>query len=70
MADEKTITFKMRWENGVEFSFTCDNGEEDVTVIKVEENGHITMLWPDIESICTKFFHEKLEKVGAEMRAE
>lgn len=67
---EQMITFKLKWENAVKFVFTCDNGEADITIVRVEENGHISMLWPDVESICTKFFHEKLSEVGNEMKAE
>jgi hypothetical protein len=65
---EKTITFKFKYENNKEFSFTCDNGEEDITIVKVEENGHLAELWPDVESICQKFFHQKLTDVGREMQ--
>lgn len=65
---EKTITFKLKWENQKEFAFTCDNGEADVTVVKVEENGHIALLWHHVETICTTFFQEKIAEVGKEMK--
>jgi len=65
---EQEITFKVKWENGSHFTLSCDNGEEDKTVVKVEENGHIASLWPSVEAICTTFFLEKIQAVGAEMK--
>lgn len=66
---EKITTFKLKWENSNHFTMTCDNGEENKTVVQIEENGHIATLWPDVESICAKFFLEKVQEVGKEMKS-
>jgi 6-phosphogluconolactonase/glucosamine-6-phosphate isomerase/deaminase len=66
---EHTRIFRLKWENGVsvEMESKLDDGSF-ISIVSMDENGHIGSLWPSFETICTTFFGEKLSEVGSEMK--
>lgn len=63
----KTLTLKLKWENEKSFEFTEDENDKVLSIIKVEENGNIATLWPQIQKICCDTFNSKMEAIGQEM---
>ncbi len=66
---EHKITLKLEWQNKKEFHMNEDDGTE-VQIVKVEENGHIALIWPQVEEICKRYFAAQLEKIGTEMKLQ
>ena len=61
---------RLSYENGV--NFTMDTKLDDgswLDVINMDENGHISSLWPGVETVCETFFSEKIEEIGSVMKA-
>lgn len=68
MSDKYRII--LEYENGVNFNMTCKfNDEDNITIISMDENGHIASLWDNIEDVCKTFFAEKLSTVGDAMKS-
>ena len=66
----QTRLIRLTWENGVNFKMdTKLNDENYITIIEMDENGHISSLWTNAQSICETFFNEKLNTIGTEMKA-
>jgi len=63
----ETLTIKLKWENNVSYEMTVTEGDKTISIVKVEENGHIETLWPHIQNICNQYFQEKIEAIGVEM---
>lgn len=61
------VTIKLKWENEKSFEMTEDATGEVISIIKVEENGHISNIWPQIKTICTNYFGIQMDKIGVEM---
>jgi hypothetical protein len=62
---------RLSWENGVNFKMDSklDDGNF-VTVIEIDENGHLDTLWDSgVATVCTKYFETELNTIGAEMKA-
>ena len=66
----KELELKLKWENGVSFEMTSKRDAEAVsTVVKLDENGQIAALWPNIHNICRTFFIAELTTIGTEMNS-
>lgn len=67
----KTRLIRLVWEN--DNSFIMDSKLDDaayITVIKIEENGHLPELWDEgVATVCKKYFETELDIIGAEMKA-
>jgi len=60
---------RFTFENGV--SFKMDWKQDDgsyVTIIEMEENGHIETLWNNAAEICKTFLAERIKNAGAVMK--
>jgi len=70
MAEQKEIEITLDWQNGDHFKMLAklENSDEKVTVVEMEENGHLATLWGHLEQICITFFRENLAKIGKEMK--
>ena len=66
LANKLTLTFK--WENKKAFELKSDNDVEKVTIIRVEEDGNIALLWSNIEAVCSLYVKAELEKMGKDMK--
>ena len=67
----KTRLIRFQWENDVNFQMDTklDDGEW-ITVIDIDENGHLDTLWDSgIATVCAKYFETELNIIGAEMKA-
>jgi len=62
---------RISWENGVNFTMdTRLDGGSWVTIIDIDENGHLDTLWDSgVSAVCTKYFETELNVIGAEMKA-
>lgn len=67
---DKVISLKLTYENGGHFRMTATggDGEGNITVCHIQENGNIADCWPDVEKICDSYFKLKLKEVGIEMK--
>jgi len=61
---------QLKWENGVSFEMTTkyDNGAV-FTVVKMDENQSIAILWPYIDKICRSYFNKITGEIGTEMKS-
>jgi hypothetical protein len=62
----ETLTLKLKWENAKSFEMTEDDGKT-ISIVKVEENGNIGVVWPHVKAICTEYFNSKVDAIGQEM---
>jgi hypothetical protein len=62
---------RLAWENGVNFKMDSKLDDGDfVTIIDVDENGHLDKLWDSgIATVCTTYFETELGIIGSEMKA-
>ena len=67
----QTRDIRLTWENDVNFKMQTRLGTADwITVIDIDENGHLDTLWDSgVATVCTKFFETELNTIGAEMKA-
>ena len=67
---EQTRLIRLTWENGVNFKMDTklDDGSY-MTIIDMDENGELPKLWDNAQSLCEKFFLEKITGIGADMKA-
>lgn len=67
---EQTYTLKLTWQNGADFKMTSKLGAAaTITIVQMDENGHIGGLWPHVEEICRHYLGHKLTEIGLEMQA-
>ena len=62
---------RLTWENDVNFKMDTklDDGEY-VTIIEIDENGHLNQLWDaGVATVCKKYFETELDSIGTEMKA-
>jgi len=65
---ENKLTLTFKWENKKAFELKADNAAENVTIIRVEEDGNIALLWSNIEAVCSLYVKAELEKMGKDMK--
>ncbi|KKM86965.1 hypothetical protein LCGC14_1273690 [marine sediment metagenome] len=67
---ETELEIMVRWENNESFEVTIkeDDGEL-LTLIKMDENGNISALWPHASAVVAKYIEDLLVRIGAEMKA-
>jgi hypothetical protein len=67
----KTRIIRLSWENDVNFKMDSKLDDGDyITVIDVDENGHLNKLWESgIADVCKKYFETELGIIGQEMKA-
>jgi len=64
------ILVRLQWENDVGFQMDAKRDTDDyITIVQMDENGHIGSLWTNAQSICETYFKEKLDLIGSEMKA-
>ncbi len=64
------LDLKFTWENNVNFELLArwDAGTW-ATIIDIDENAHLSDVWPSVEAICKKFLEGELLTIGREMKA-
>lgn len=66
-ADVRLI--RLTWENGVQFKMdTKLNDESYITILEMDENGHLHALWDNAHKLCDTFFHNTMEDIGKVMK--
>ena len=69
MADHE-IELTLKWENSVSFEMTTKEDAGPVlTIIKMDENGHISALWPAATDLVEKHIRVLMKRIGEEMAA-
>lgn len=68
-AGELEIRFTWRHANRFEMSAKRGGGGGWITVVKADENGHISELWAPIQQICETFMTAELNGIGLDMKA-
>ena len=69
----KELEIKITWANGVEF--LCKAKRQDgspgewKTVTRVEENGHISAVWANIQATVLDYLRANLVEIGEEMKS-
>jgi len=67
---ESELEIKITWENGKGFTMSSKKDAEDVkTVIDIDENGHLSSMWPHIEACCKEYLTSELNQIGSVMKA-
>ncbi|KKL60916.1 hypothetical protein LCGC14_2200510 [marine sediment metagenome] len=67
---QKEIEVIFKWENSVSFEVTIKEDANPVLVlIKMEENGDITNLWPAAKDLVERYIRSLMAQVGKEMKA-
>lgn len=67
---ETEIELKLTWENGVAFEMTAkENAESVIQIVRMEENGNLAQLWPNIRDIITNYAGAIAARIGKEMSA-
>jgi hypothetical protein len=66
----KELEIKVKWENGAMFSVVEKHDEHDpTTVLALEENGEIAVLWPNVQKALEAYWKVIMTKIGEEMKA-
>ena len=66
---EKTQRIVLTWENGVGFQVATKYGDDAaLTLVEMDENGHIEVLWPAVTDIVTKYIRTLMGIIGDEMK--
>ena len=67
----QTRLIRLAWENGVSFTMDTKLGDASyITIIDIDENGHLNTLWESgVATVCKKYFETELDAIGAEMKA-
>lgn len=64
-----TLTLQLSWENGMQFKMLAQHdGGTAITIIEMDENGHLASLWPSIQEACQLYFKHEIEEVGSVMK--
>ena len=57
------------WENGTGFQVATKYGDDAaLTLVEMDENGHIDVLWPAVTDIVTKYVRTLMAIIGDEMK--
>ena len=69
MAEEKKLKITFKWENNKAFEMTAKlNDNPDISIVKIEENACIKLLWAHIQSICMDYLKHNVNEIGEEMK--
>lgn len=64
------IEIAIEWQNETSFEMRFKNkASEETIVVRLEENGCIGKIWPEIAIACKKFFDYQVDVIGGEMLA-
>jgi len=67
---EHELELTLTWENQKAFKMTAKEdgaGSPKITILEIEEDGHIADLWPFLQRACETYFTKQLAKIGFEM---
>jgi len=66
----QTRLIRLTWENDNQFKMDTKLDDGDwITIVQMDENGHIASLWPSAQTICETYVKEQLSLIGSEMKA-
>lgn len=70
MAESK-LEIEIKWENNLEFSVQEKHNDGDTsTVIALEENGELVVLWPHVQKALEAYWKAILTNIGEDMKTE
>lgn len=65
---ETEIEILIKWENNVSFEVTAkENDGPTLTIVKADENGQITILWPALTDVMERYIKAIMARIGQEM---
>ncbi len=65
----KEYVLKLKWENDDSFKLTTQlDGGTTFTVIEMDENATIHLVWPYADKICRAYFNKIITEIGTEMK--
>lgn len=68
MPEETTIKLVIKWQNDSHFDVTSKENDEDVvTVLHMDENGDIPVLWPSATDMMERHIKNLMARIGADM---
>lgn len=68
MPGETRIRIDIIWENNVAFDVAAkENDAKFKTVVRVEENGHISDLWPAVTDTVERYIKALMARIGKDM---
>jgi len=63
------LIIRLEWENNNFFEMGGKfNDDGFITIIRVEENGCIELLWSNISAVCKSYLAKQLDHIGDEMK--
>ncbi len=66
---EQVRLIRLTWENSVSFKMESKLDEGSyLTIIEMDENGHIAQLWPPAQQLCEKYFERTVTDIGTDMK--
>ncbi len=63
--NEVELTFK--WENDVVFEVDIRDNQHALTLVKMEENGQISELWPAASDLMERYVKSLMARIGQDM---
>ncbi len=64
---ENEVKLTLKWENNSHFEMTEKSDGVTKTVIRTEENDHLTDMWASTSAACKDYLDAVLRKIGGEM---
>ena len=64
-----TVTFELVYDPDGEFKCVRTIGEDEVLIVEIEENGHLSADWTSIAAIANGSFTRKVAEIGEAMTA-
>ena len=67
---EHEYELTLKWENEKSFQMTAKkDAEEKFTVVKMDENNSISLVWPHVSAIIRGYFNKITGEIGTEMKS-
>ena len=64
-----TLTLQIKYENENYFELKSQlNSEDAKTIVRIDENGHLGLLWDNCQSLCENYFSKELKDIGIIMK--
>ena len=66
---ESVLLLRIKWENRSHFEMESKRDDASyIQVVRMEENGSLSSLWPHINNICRDFLIAQLLAIGEAMK--
>jgi hypothetical protein len=63
-----TLVLSFSWENDDHLKLLAsENGGDDLTILEMEENGELNIMWPHIKKTLMSYYETKIDDIGDDM---